>query len=247
MIYLILLFILIICLALVWRLRLKKVATYHSDLLGKIEVFEKYNKEKSLTINNYVQGISIDKPSVEKSYWGYIANRIVDFCRDKKSPQILMLGLGANTISGLIAKKDPRIKQTIIEIDKSIINACKEHFDLDKTKNIKVIQTDALTTNYKLLTSKVDCIIVDIFTGKLPYIVEDSNKPAFIKQIVKVLKPNGMILFNRPGLKPEILEDNKKLEKFLKTLFKETEINLVKDPRGYRNSIIVASSLRSAR
>lgn len=242
-----LLFICIVLLTLVWRLRLKKLKTYHSPLLGKIEIYEKYNKELSLTINNYVQGVSINDPSVESSYWGYISSYVVENSKNNRSPRLLMLGLGANTISSLIAKKDPRISQTVVEIDKQIIQACKDFFGLNKTRNIKVINGDAiklLANNNQLLTAKYDFIIVDIFTGKTPFVVEESNNPKFIKNVVRKLKPDGVLLFNRPGTDPKVLNDNKELENFLKTVFKETIINLIKDPRGYKNSIIIGKIKR---
>jgi len=38
-----------------WRLRLKKIAFYNSPILGKIEIFQKYNSEKVLTINSILR------------------------------------------------------------------------------------------------------------------------------------------------------------------------------------------------
>lgn len=280
MFYLVLLIICIVLIILIWRLRLKRLKTYYSPLLGRIEIFEKYNKEKALTINNYVQGISIEYPSVEKSYWGYVSNFVVNFCKNKKSPEILMLGLGANSISALIAKKNPRIQQTVVEIDSEIIRACRDFFNLDKTSNLNLIHEDvykifpllppykrSLKGNFQaelsrfpywkkkkvqkedsriskacdfvLKRKKIDCIIVDIFTGKTPFYSEDSSRPEFIMRLYKYLKDDGAILFNRPGTNKNILEDNEKLARFLKTQFKKVDIHLIKDTRGYKNNVIV--------
>lgn len=155
-----------------------------------------------------------------------------------------MLGLGANTISSLIAQKNSSINQTVLEIDESIIKACQDFFDLNKTPNVKVIKTDAIRYFTTPPTLKYDCIIVDIFTGKTPYVVEESNKPKFIKKLIKNLVKDGLILFNRPGTQKRILEDNQNLEKFLKTIFKQTGIHLVCDPRGYKNNIITGKIQR---
>jgi len=113
-----------------WRLRLKRIAGYYSPLLGKIEIFQKYNGEKVLTINSYPQGVSIHDESIKKSYWYAIAQEVLRFTQKRKKPQILMLGLGACTIPNLIAKQDKNIHQTIIEIDKEIIKACHDFFGL---------------------------------------------------------------------------------------------------------------------
>lgn len=259
MLYLFLLLLIIFLIWSVWRLRLKKLKTYYSPLLGKIEIFEKYNKELCLTINNYVQGVSINHPSVEKSYWGFIANFIVKNIKDKKSPEVLMLGLGSNTISSLIAKKNNSIKQTVVEIDSHIIQACKDFFKLDQTPNLTLIHEDVYkifpllppywkkqekkaTVHPQIKEKKFDVIIVDIFTGKTPFYSEDSSKPEFIMRLKQYLKRDGIILFNRPGTNKEILEDNQKLSRFLKTQFKKVKIALIKDPRGYRNNVIIGVS-----
>lgn len=252
--YLFLTLIVLILMVFIWRLRLKKLKIYSSPLLGKIEVYSKYNGEKALTINNYVQGISIEHPSIENSYWGYVANLVISICKNKKVPSVLMLGLGANSISALIAKKNSKIKQTIVEIDSQIIQACKDYFNLDTTPNLTLIHEDV----YKVFTllppywkkekkkkedprikgKKFNVIIVDVFTGKTPFYSEDSSKPEFIMRLKQYLKNDGVILFNRPGTNREVLEDNERLARFLKSQFKKVKINLIKDTRGYRNNII---------
>lgn len=228
----------------IWRIRLKKLKVYNSPLLGKIEVLEKYDHEKVLTINSYIQGISIEKESVKKTYEFQVANKTAQFCKDQKNCQVLMLGLGANTISNLIAKLNPGIFLTIIEIDPFIIQACTDFFDLKKLPKYQLIKGDAyqIIDQKKLFSKLFDVIIVDIFTGEPPYISLDSNKPNFIRKLLPLLKSNGQIIFNRPAHTLKVREDGEKLEQYLKTMFKETTIVDVKDPRGYRNFIITASN-----
>lgn len=231
-----------------WRLRLKKIAFYNSRILGKIEVFEKYNKEKVLTINAYPQGISIADKSIEKSYWFAIAEIVCQYCKNKKEPKILILGLGANTIPSLIAKKNPKIHQTIIEIDKYIISACRKYFNLDKLPNYQIIQADAfqlLAPNSQLPTPNFDAIVVDIFTGEPPYVSLDSNQPNFIKKILPFLKKDGMIIFNRPAHNKISKTGGFELEKYLKTLFQKTKIMEINDPRRFKNHVIIAKEKTS--
>lgn len=228
------------------RLMLKRIAIYHSPFLGKIEVFEKYNGEKLLTINNFAQAVSIEDASIIRSYWYTVANDTGKFCQSKKSPRVLMLGLGGNTISSLIAQKNPKIHQTIVEIDPFIIQACKDHFNLNSLPNYELIQADA----YKLLlkqnafVKKFNVIIVDIFTGKPPYVSLKSNQPSFITQLLTYLNKDGLIIFNRPGNIPEAYLDSLKLKSYLQTVFKKTRLIDIQDPRGYRNNIVTGEKLK---
>lgn len=229
-----------------WRIGLKKLQGYHSPILGKVEVFQKYNGEKTLTINSYVQGISIDKKSVEQSYWFRIAESVINYCQPKDEAQIVMLGLGANTIPNLIAQINPQIHQTIIEVDKYIIQACRKFFNLDRLPNYRLIRADA----YKLFEQKdnplrtFDVMIVDIFIGRPPYISLKSNEPSYIEQILPHLKNDGMIIFNRPAHTPEARSEGEKLKVYLDNLFQKTEVFDIKDPRGFRNYVITASVKR---
>lgn len=236
----------LLCISL-WRIGLWKLKTYHSPLLGKIEVLRKYNGEKLLTINSYAQGVSTEKKSIEKSYWYKIAKEAVDFCHKYNKKEILMLGLGANSITSLIAKMDPKLHLTIVEIDSDIIAACKDYFGLEKLPNYTLIQADAykLFNNSPSVTKKFDVIIVDIYTGKPPYVSLESNTPTFIEKVITYLKKDGVILFNRPGNTEAARSDSRQLKEYLQTLFKNTCLFDINDSRGYRNNIISASSKKN--
>lgn len=224
-----------------WRINLKRLRIYKSPLLGKIEVLQKYDGEKVLTTNSYIQGVSVEKKSIKKSYWYAIAEETVKFCLSRKNPQVLMLGLGANTISNLIAELNPSIQQVIVEFDQLIIQACREFFGLDNLKNYQLIKADAyqLANQKKPFVKKFDVIIVDIFTGSPPYVSIKSNQPGFIEKILTWLKKDGMMVFNRPGHNKLVKSDSQKLKKYLDQFFKQTEIIDIKDPRGFKNSVIL--------
>lgn len=227
-----------------WRIGLRRLKSYHSPLLGNIEIYQKYNGEKLLTINKYAQGISVNHSSIKKSYWYKIAEITAQFCQTKKQPKILMLGLGANTIPNLIAQLNPQIQQTLLEIDSSIIQACRDYFKLDQLPNYQLIQADAyqLFNQKKPFDNTFDVLIVDIFTGKPPYVSLKSNKANFIEKLLPHLKKDGIIIFNRPGNTLEGREDSQKLKSYLLTKFKKAEIYDINDPRGYRNNVIVANT-----
>lgn len=231
---------------LLWRIGIWRLKRYHSPLLGTVEIFKKYNGEKLLTINSYAQGVSTENRSIKKSYWFCIAEFITKFCHNKKNPQVLMLGLGANTITNLIAQINPHIHQTIVEIDQSIIQACRDYFGLDQLPNYQIILADAykLVDDIKLFEKKFDVVIVDIFTGKPPYVSLESNQPNFIQKLLSWLKDDGMIVFNRPAHTKVAQEESKQLQKYLSALFHKTGIIFIDDPRGYKTEEVFGQKKR---
>jgi spermidine synthase len=230
-----------------WVLRkigIWKIKSYPSPILGKVNVSLKFNNgEKILSINNYDQGISLGNNKPELSYFYRVAKSAVDFCQHKNHPQTLMLGLGANTVSGLINKLNPKIHQTLVEIDSQIIQACRDYFNFNELQNYDLMIADVyqLIKNPQAFDKKFDVIIVDVFTGNPPFVSLESNQPSFIEQLLPWLKKDGMVIFNRPGHTKEARDDSVKLEIYLKTLFKNTKIYDVMDPvRKFRNNVITA-------
>lgn len=245
-VFLSLIFILFLLLLLYWRIRRKRLKAYISDILGLIEVWEKYNGEKVLTINKYTHGISIEDTSIVKSYWYSIAQEALHHVGNKKNPEVLFLGLGANASSRIIYKENPRVHQTIIEIDNFIIQACREYFHLDEMKNMTLIRGDA----YRLVDTRhdfkntFDVIVVDIFTGIPPYVSTKTNQPPFIQKMLQWSKKNGRIIFNRPANIKKDRADTKKLFAYLKTLFQDVKKVYIQDPRGYQNDILTATMMK---
>lgn len=226
------------------RIRLRRLASYDSPILGKVEVFQKYNGEKVLTTNSFPQGISTEQPSIKYSYWYKIANEAFRYTKNIKNPQVLCFGLGANTSSLILAKLNPKIQQTIIEIDAQIIQACKDYFQLNDLIQLTLIQADAfkvIDSGSQLPNNHYDAIIVDIFLSSPPYIDKKSNTPIFIKKLLTLLKPKGMVIFNRPSHNQEARRAGIELKKELDKYFQTSQLFDIKDPRGYRNNVITAS------
>ncbi len=149
-----------------WRVNIRKLKEYDSKF-GKIKVFKKYNCEKLLTIGVYEQGVSTEKESIKKSYWYKVAKETVKFCNGKKNPKVLMLGLGANTVSSLINKLNPKIHQTIVEIDKNIVLCCREFFELDKLTNYDLMIADA----YKLFDQEKPLIVLLLISLQVNHLI----------------------------------------------------------------------------
>lgn len=225
-----------------WRISWWRQARFKSRISGLVEIFRKYNGEKILTINRYPQGISINHPSIKRSYWYKAALLTNRWTVNKNHPQVLILGLGANTISGLIYQLSPQIHQTIVEIDQIIIQVCRQFFRLDQLSNYNLVKADV----YKLLNKPhpfphlFDVIIVDLFTGPPPYAAIKSNQPVFIAKLPPQLKSSGLIIFNHPAHTKEAQVAGKNLREYLTTLFRKVQVHFIQDPRGYRNYLIAA-------
>lgn len=226
------------------RFGIKKLQEYKSKHFKKIVVWQKHNGEKLLTTDNFTQGISIDSPTISKSYWYKQAELCEKYCKNKKNPSLLFLGLGAGTGPQLVNKKNPKIKQTIIEFDKKIIEVCRKFFNLDELHNAKIINTDAysIVTEKKNLQEKFDVIVVDIFTGKESF-GPKGIKINFIIELTNILKPDGVLIFNRLAHRKDLQEETKKLESFLSTIFNSVEKIFIQDPRGYKNELVIANKI----
>lgn len=235
-----LLLILFLCFVL-YRYRVKKLQVYNSPLLGTIVVWQKYNRERLLTINGFSQGLSIDNLSITKSYWYTIAQSVLKIIKKQKKPRVLILGLGGNTTSLLIQKENPKIAFIIIEIDKYIIQACKDWFSLGDIKNLTLIQDDAYKVIFtvKKIKPPFDAIVIDIFNGKSSRKIQ-SREEKIITQLAKLITPKGALIFNWPANTEKTKQEANEIIQFCKNNTLIVHKEYIHDPRGYKNFVITA-------
>lgn len=111
----------------------------------------------------------------------------------------LVLGLGCGTVAELINKKWPEAQITGVEIDKEVIGIGKKYFDLDKIKNLSILNEDAIwwiTSKFALVNkSRYDLILVDLYKGQ--EFPKEAEGEEFISGLKKILNKNGLIIFNR--------------------------------------------------
>lgn len=163
----------------------------------KIQVY-KIEDRYRLVVNNIVQSISVNTPSVTRRVWG----KVVQTVKENKPQALtaLLLGLGGATMPHLFKKEMPQLKVTAIEIDEEMIDVAKRYFDLDSLTNLSVIKADALRVlthpeEYNLEDNFFDVVIVDIYCGgKYPDLGKSGSFFAGVKNLVK---PGGLVLFNR--------------------------------------------------
>ena len=222
------------------KLYIRRLKKYYSPISGLVEVWQRPDGEKYLTINGAVQGISIDQPSIKASYWYFIAEKVLKHCKTKHQPHVLFLGLGANTSSLLISRQNTKIQQTIIEIDQLIIDACHHFFQLDKLKNYLLIHGNVheLINKRGDFNGKFDTIVVDVFSGEPPFVSLETNKSKFIKKLREWGKKDALLIFNRHADTPEAKKIGQDLYNYLNKNFSKPKLMYIKDPRGYRNYVI---------
>ena len=205
-----------------------------SPINAKIQVISFLGKPR-IFVNNMLQsgGLieSIWKKAIKKLNHQSL---IINHC--------LILGLGGGSAAKLLDRSFPEIRITAIEIDPIMIRLGKKYFDLDKIKNLKIINNDAFQEVEKMYQcidtliqkavktprrwpngllrggekkkNSFDLILVDLYLdNKFPKQAESSS---FLKNLKKLLAKNGIIVFNRLFEK----KDKKQVEKFIKKLDK---------------------------
>jgi len=240
------LFFLIIYLFLLGKVRnqfgIRKLVTVHSPRTGEIIVWEKKNGERLLTTNGFSQGISVGKNSLSNTYWGYQVEQILKKTTRRKNPSVLWLGLGAGTGTILLSHKNPKINQVIVEFDPQIIQIAKEFFFLTESSHVAITEADAYQEVQKLRKSnqRFDAISVDIYTNDAPHNGMRSTEDDFLRTIFSLLKPEGIILFNRLAHKKKEKARTGKFQRVLKQYASTVHKKFIQDPRGYKNEILIA-------
>ncbi len=213
----------------------RKICQINSPINGEITVVEQFGQRKIM-----VGGLTQSGPMAEKVWEEgikHILSRRAEvgtkiLCGTKNMPfrswqnfvpprasEILILGLGGGSLVKLLTNFFPNAKITGIEIDPLMVNLGKKFLNLSQNKNliIKIIDANHYVENTK---EKYDLIFVDSYIGeKVP---ETLQTETFLKNLKKILKINGMIIFNCLYYKNHIFEAKIFLDK-LKKIFNDLD------------------------
>lgn len=153
------------------------IESIESPVNGKIKV-----KKFAGKFQVWVGGFQQSGPLIEELWRKYLKNiSFVTYC------EILILGLGCGSAIKPLLEKYPKSDITGIEIDKEIIKIGKKYFDLEKTKNLKIINVDAVRF-CKNTKNKYDLVLIDMYKGNLPEKMKID--------ISKLLNPGGKGIIN---------------------------------------------------
>jgi spermidine synthase len=201
--------------------------TIRSDFSGTLEITIKNGKKHLNTKNaNYSYGA---------------LQMILKFGLDKvnlkKVNSVLLLGLGGGSVIQTLRDDFKYQKHiTAVDIDPVIIDIAKTEFDIQDSKDLKIICQDALKyVNQN--TKQFDLIIIDLFIDiQMPKQFLDF---AFWEDIIKSKSSNGVILFNG-SLEKEKSKDLKKVIAFLKSKVYKVDVY---DKINEVNTVVITQSL----
>lgn len=199
---------------------------------GHIRVIEVGSTRKIL-VNNIIQSLNPDCPSVTKLVWG----QITDLLKEKKPymKRVLILGVGGGTMQHLISRSFPEAEIVSVEWDQIMIDIAKKYFNLDAIPNHRIIIDNALKVvvapeEFDITLGSFDVVIVDIFNGEeYPDLGKTGN---FISAVKSLVTSGGLLVFNRIYTESHQEDVNlfvEEVEKFLG----DTESEIV---AGYTNS-----------
>ncbi len=105
----------------------------------------------------------------------------------------LILGLGGGSVAKLINKFWPKSQITGVDIDPVMVGLGKKYLDLDKIK-VEIIIKDA-SKFVRSRRNRYDLVCVDMYRGE--EVPEEFNTLEFIRKVKKLLKEDGIAVFNR--------------------------------------------------
>lgn len=182
----------------------QRLATYNSAVSGKLEVWLVNGK---LMLNSAHANQSFD--SLYRVF-----QKVFEEIQLEHQPvrQALLLGLGAGSVPQLIEEElVMNCKVTAIEKDPLMIELGKKYFNLNRFKHLQIIQADALHF-VELCHSRFELIIIDLFVDD--HVPEPFTSDKFLRQLIRLLAPDGFLLFNMIVTNKDQLEQFKALHAF---------------------------------
>lgn len=175
----------------------KLIYSASSEYNPKIEVYQ-VGDDYRLSVNGTVQSASKGTQSVGNRYWGKMVEMITE--ENPEVRKILLLGLGGATMIHLINEQLPDARVLAVEIDEEMVKVAEKFFGLGDLKNLEIIIDDAFLVvtepeKYDIDPYSFDAILVDVFCGnKYP---ELGSSGSFFANVKNLLRPGGMVIFNR--------------------------------------------------
>lgn len=148
----------------------------------------------------------------------------------KKSIKVFEIGCGTATYTYAYAKKYPTLDVLASDISEEMITLSKSN---NKLKNVKFIVKSAYATG---LANES----VDVVTGF--YILHHIDQKKVKKEILRILKPGGMVYFYEPNILNPIvflIKSNKIIKKLIGDSSEEWAINPLRVPNDWKEFKVV--------
>jgi len=191
----------------------KTLVKISSPINGEISVVEQWGRRKIV-----VSGLTQSGPLAEEVW-----ERGIKLLLQRRAGSILILGLGGGSLVKLLNKYFPQAKIIGVEIDPLMVELGQQYLELLKAKNLKIIIDDAMNF-VKKTNEKFDLIFFDLYIGdKIP---KNYQTIIFLNFLKKLLRENGMIVFNCLYFKNHISEAKVFLDK-LREIFDDVNCKKV--------------------
>jgi spermidine synthase len=150
--------------------------------------------------------------------------------------RVLMLGLGAGSITTYLGRFLPDTKIDSVELDPAVIDVAKKYFGIRETSRSRLFAEDGRVF-LRRHKEPYDIIIVDAFTGS--YIPFHLMTKEFYALVRDRLAPHGVAAFNiLPGTK--LYDSNVRT---LKTVFDRIDLYHTRDEAAGGDSVLVMAPL----
>ncbi len=119
---------------------------------------------------------------------------------DKKTGNILVLGIAGGTVIHMLHVLYPEAVITGVDIDPVIIGIGKTYFGLGAIPGFRAVRSDAGRYVARTPAGTFDCVVIDVFIG--PDVPEFVLSSLFQRNVKKILTPKGFVLINylrQPG------------------------------------------------
>lgn len=214
-----------------------------SPISGIIEVREK-DGVRRLFVENILQSVSNNADNFYKRYW----TGMVDLAKKSIKPpeRVLLLGLGAGSVIGVLRQNYGEVAVDAVEIDPEIIKIARDFFNLSDYKNLNVIKGDAYDvlsdpSAYRLPLSAYGIIIVDAYIGgNFPSKLKSDE---FISKGKNLVAEDGAIIFNR-FYEPNFVNDIKGFKDDLRRHFYFLDSKVIKAGISTSNILILVKNPR---
>jgi spermidine synthase len=117
--------------------------------------------------------------------------------KERRIDRVLLLGMGAGSVVRIL-RHELRTRAPIVAVedDPAVVQIAREHFGLDRWRDLEVIQADAFAAIQEL-TGTFDLIVVDLFNEQdFPDALID---PRTVDRLAALLTGNGLLMVNTIG------------------------------------------------
>lgn len=119
---------------------------------------------------------------------------------ERPPQQVLLLGLGGGSVPAILRDElGIAAPITAIELDPTMVHLARTHFDLDRHRDLHVLEGDA-TIQHHALKERFQLVVVDLFADL--DLAHGVDSKAFLRGLRERCAPDGVVCFNTVAYDP---------------------------------------------